>query len=63
MLSKDNVSTKLLSMDSRDVEAIIFQPLPLPLTKNEKHSFILRRQKHSFIAITLPTSLKLIVPN
>ena len=65
----------------RDVEALIFQPLPLPPTKNEKttvdnflnfcgsvvclllHFIILRRQKPSFIAITLPTSLKLIVAN
>ena len=76
----------------RDVEAVIFQtlplllshlslPLPLPLTKSEKttvdnffnfcgsvaclllHLIILRRQKPSFIAITLPTALKLIVPN
>ena len=73
---------------TRNVEAIIFQPLPLPhlslpfpLTKNEKtivdnffnfcgsvhclllHFNILKRQKPSFIAITSPTSLKLIVPN
>ena len=76
----------------RDVEAVIFQPLPillplphlslpLPPTKNEKttvdnffnfcgsvachllHFIILRGQKPSFIAITLPTLLKLIVPN
>ena len=64
-----------------NVEAVIFQPLPLPLTKNEKttvdnffdfcgsvaclllHFIILKRQKPSFIAITLPTSLELIVPN
>ena len=63
----------------RDVEAVIFQPLPL--TKTEKttvdnffnfcgslaclllHFVILRRQKSSFIAITLPTSLELIVSN
>ena len=68
---------------TRDVEAVIFQqlPLPLPLTKNEKttvdnffnfcgsvaclllHFIILRKQKPSFIAITLPTSLELIVLN
>ena len=73
---------------SRDVETVIFQPLPLPhlslplsLTKNEKttvdnffnfcgsvaclllHFIILRKQKPSFIVITLPTSLELIVPN
>ena len=60
---------------------VIFQPLSLPLTKNEKttvdpfffnfcgsvagllHFIILRRQKPSFIAITLRTSLELIVPN
>ena len=74
----------------RDVEAVIFQQLPLPhlslslplpLTKNEKttvdnffnfcgsvaclllHFIILRRQEPSFIAITLPTSLELIVLN
>ena len=63
------------------MEAVIFQPLPLPLTKNENttvdnffnfcgsvaclflHFIILKRQKPSFIAITLPTSLELIVPN
>ena len=75
---------------SRDVEAVIFQmlplshlslPLPLPPTKNEKmtvdnffnfcgsvaclllHFILLRRQKPSFIVITLPTSLELIVSN
>ena len=66
---------------SRDVEAVIFQTLPLPLTKSEKtivnnffnfcgsvaclllHFIILRKQKPSFIALTLPTSLELIVPN
>ena len=74
---------------TRDMEAVIFQPLllpllhlslPLPLTKNEKttvdnffnffgsvacllHFIILRRRKPSFIALTLPTSLELIVPN
>ena len=78
----------MLSARTRDVEAVIFQPrplphlaLPLPLTENEKttvdnffnfcgsvpclllHFIILKRQKHSFIAITLPTSLELIVPN
>ena len=60
---------------------VVYQPLPLPLTKNEKttvddffnfcgsvaclllHFIILRRQKPSFIAITLPTSLELIVSN
>ena len=74
----------------RDVEAVIFQtlplphlslPLPLPLTKNDKttvdnffnfcgsvaclllHFIILRKQKPSFIAITLPTSLELFVLN
>ena len=69
------------AFETRDVEAVIFQPLPLPLTKNEKttvdiffnlcecvaclllHFIILRRQKPSFIAITLPTSLELIVLN
>ena len=63
----------------RDVEAVIFQPLPP--TKTEKttvdnffnfcgslaclllHFVILRRPKSSFIAITLPTSLELIVSN
>ena len=78
----------MLSARTRDVEAVIFQPrplphlaLPLPLTENEKttvdnffnfcgsvacfllHFIILKRQKPSFIAITLPTSLELIVPN
>ena len=78
---------------SRDVEAVIFQtlplphlslplpPLPLPLTKNKKrsltiffnfcgsvaclllHFIILRKEKPSFIAITLPTSLELIISN
>ena len=65
----------------RDDEAVIFQSLPLPLTKNEKtnvdnffnfcvsvaclllHFIILRAQKPSFIAITLPTLFELIVPN
>ena len=76
----------------RDVEAVIFQPLPLPhplphlslpllQTKNEKTTvdnffnfcgsvacflldfIIFRKQKPSFTAITLPTSLELIVPN
>ena len=76
--------------ESRDVEVVIFQPLPLPhlllplplpLTKNEKmtvdnffyfcgsvlclllHFIILRGQKPSFIAITLPSSFELIVLN
>ena len=66
---------------NRDEEAVIFQTLPLPLTKNEKttvdnffnfcrsvaclllHFIILIRQKPSFIAITLSTSLELIVPH
>ena len=75
---------------SRDVEAVIFQTLPLPLshlslplppTKNEKttvdnflnfcwsvaclllHFIILRKPKPSFTAITLLTSLELIVSN
>ena len=78
---------------ARDVEAVIFQtlplphlslplpPLPLPPTKNEKmivdnflnfcgsvaclllHFIILRKQKPSFIVITLPTLLELIVLN
>ena len=75
---------------TKDMEAVIFQllplphvllPLPLPLTKNKKttvdnffnfcgsvaclllHFIILRGQKPSFIAITLPTSLELIVLN
>ena len=80
-----------LNAQTRDVEAVIFQtlplphlslPLPLPPTKNEKttidnfffnfcgslvcflpHFIILRRQKPSFIAITIPTSLELIVSN
>ena len=65
----------------KDVEAVIFQLLPLPLTKDEKttvdnffnfcgsvaylllHFIIWRKQKSLFIAITLPTSLELIVPN
>ena len=67
----------------RDVEAVIFQtlPLPLPPTKNEKttvdnffyfgsfvaclllHFIFLRKQKPSFTAITLPSSLELIVSN
>ena len=79
------VSEQSQHVTSRDVEAAIFQmlplphlslplpPLPLPLTKSEKttvdnlfnfcgsvaclllHFIILRRQKPSFIAITLPT--------
>ena len=66
---------------TRDVEAIIFQTLPLPPTKTKKrpltiffnfcgsvpclllHFIILRKQKPSFIAITLPTSHELIVSN
>ena len=70
-----------MEITTRDVEAVIFQQLPLPLTKNEKttfdnffnfcgfvpclllHFIILRRQKPSFITITLPTSLELIVLN
>ena len=66
---------------SRDVEAVIFQQLPLPPTKNDKttvdnffnfcgsvaclllHFIILKKQKPSFIAITLLTSLELIVLN
>ena len=83
-------STIEVSVKTRDVEAVIFQmlplphlslPLPLPLTKNEKttvdnffnfcgsvaclllHFIILKKQKPSFIAITLPTSLELIVSN
>ena len=65
----------------RDVEAVVFQSLPLPLTKNEittvdnvfnfcgsvacllLHFIISKRKKFSFIDITLPTSLDLIVPN
>ena len=90
---------KVLQSISRDVEAVIFQtlplplplphlslplplpPLPLPPTKNEKttvdnffnfcwsvaclllHFIILRKPKPSFTAITLPTSLELIVSN
>ena len=70
-------------MATRDVEAVIFQTLPLLLTptKNEKTTvdnfsnfcgsvacfsllfIILRRQKPLFFAITLPTSLELIVLN
>ena len=76
-------------VQTRDVEAVIFQtlplpplafPLPLPPTKNETtvdnffnfcgsvacllpHFIILRRQKPSFIAITLRTSLERIVLN
>ena len=63
------------------MEAVIFQTLPLPPTKNEKttvdnffnfcgfvaclllHFIILRKQKPSFTAITLSTSLELIVSN
>ena len=65
----------------RDMEAVIFQilRLPLPPTKNKKttvdnffnfcgsvaclllHFIILRKQKPSFIAITLPTLLELIL--
>ena len=66
---------------TRDVEAVIFRPLslPLPPTKNEKTTvdnflnfcgsvacllqFIILREKPSLIAITLFTSLELIVPN
>ena len=59
------------------MEAVIFQPLPL--TRNEKttvdnffktfvglqpaFSYTSSRQKPSFIAIALPTSLELMVPN
>ena len=70
-------------VSTRDAKAVIFQPLPLSLTKTKKgrknvdnffnfcgsvvclllHFIILRRQKPSFIAITLPTSRELIVPN
>ena len=68
-------------MSIRDMETVIFRPLPLPPTKNEKttvgnffnfcesvaylllHFIILRGQKPSFITITLPTSLELVVPN
>ena len=71
----------LVVVTTRNVKALIFQPLPLPLTKSEKTTvdnffnfcgsvayflplfIISRRQKSSFIAITLPTSLQLIVPN
>ena len=97
MVFVKNIIDRLLmystvAITTRDVEAVIFQqlplphlslqlPLPLPLTKNEKtivddffnfcrsvaclllHFIILRRQKPSFIAITLPTSLELIVSN
>ena len=86
-------SLSFVMLLTRDVEAVIFQtlplphlslplpPLPLPPTKNEKmtvdnffnfcgsvaclllHFIILRRQKPSFIVITLPTSLELIVSN
>ena len=84
--SRDNKIAEKMKVLTRDVEAVIFQPLPhlslpLPLTKTEKttvdnffnfcgsvaclllHFIILKRQKLSFIAITLPTSLELIVPN
>ena len=79
---------ELVMVANKDVEAVIFQTLPLPHlslpfppTKNEKttvddflnfcgsvpclllHFIILRRQKPSFIAITLPTSLELIISN
>ena len=65
----------------KDMEAVIFQTLPLPPTKNEKttvdnffyfggfvaclllHFICLRKQKPSFTAITLPSSLELIVSN
>ena len=68
-------------MYTSDVEAVIFQTLPLPLTKHKKttvdnffhfcglvtcfllHFIILMGQKPSVIAITLLTSLELIVPN
>ena len=96
MFSKSNILTfdvtSNRSIIARDVEAVIFQQLPLPLpfphlslplplTKSDKtivdnffyfcgsvaclllHFIILRRQKPSFIAITLPTSLELIVLN
>ena len=71
----------IINLFSRDVEAVIFQTLPLPQTKNEKttvanflnfcgfvaflplHFIILRKQKSSFTAITLLTSLELIVSN
>ena len=67
------------SVVTRDVKAVIFQQLPLPLIKNEKttvdtfsnfcvsvaclllHFIILRRQISSFIAISFPTLLELIV--
>ena len=80
LVTSQNIAAIVLT---RNVEAAIFQPLPLllPLTKNDKttvdnffnfcesiaclllYFIILRRQKPSFIAITLPTSLELIVPN
>ena len=87
LVTPQNIAAIVLT---RNVEAAIFQPLPLPnlslplllpLTKNDKttvdnffnfcesiaclllYFIILRRQKPSFIAITLPTSLELIVPN
>ena len=96
-LLNEHVSCKLTTLITRNVEAVIFQTLPLPHlslplplphlslplspTKNEKttvenffnfcgsvacfllHFIILKRQKHSFIAITLPTSLELIISN
>ena len=59
--------------------SLLLPPFPLPLTKNEKtvdnffdfcwsvacllHFIILRGQKPSFIAITLPILLELIVSN
>ena len=83
---KDLVSTSICLI--RNVEAVIFQtlplphlalPLPLPPTKKTTvnnffnfcgfvaclllHFIILRKQKPSFIAITLPSSLELIVSN
>ena len=60
------------------MEAVIFQPLPLTKNEKTVdnsfnfcgsvaclllHFIILRGQKPSFIAIILPTSLELIVPN
>ena len=64
---------------ARDMDTVIFQPLPLTKNEKTTvdnffnfcgsvscflvHFIILRRQKLSFIAITLPTSLELIVPN
>ena len=84
---QNNAFPKKRNVGIRNVEAVIFQQLPLPHlllplppTKNEKttvdnflnfcgsvacllHFIISIKQKPSFIAITLPTSLNLFVLN